>query len=282
MRRTSCSLTSLPAQHPLRRGLLSPTTLALVLPSSSPPPAHSSAANADAAPGATPDPSSFPFTEPQAQDALQQLSTILSHHLGSLTSTIAGYADLLVDTPSVQEQREIAMNVLEASAQIDDLLADLRYFSRPLEPVARPVSVSKLVGDVIDLLAPEDRTRTEPEVHLPADYSVEADPRLLRQALLSLVHNALEATAPPHTVRLHVQRLNASDAAQTVSFDVWNEGEIELERPSDVFLPFFTTRARRLGLGLPIASHIAAQHGGTLALTANSTADGGTCFTLQV
>jgi signal transduction histidine kinase len=219
-----------------------------------------------------------PFSEAEDRDALQQLAALLSHRLGSLTSTISGYADLLVDTPSIQEQREIAMNVLEASMQIDDLLADLKYYSRPLTPVPRTVAVRTVVRDTVDLLDRADRERVYWAVDEAAPREIEADPRLLRQALLSLLHNALEASDSSSIVRLNVE----ADASDALSFDVWNEGEIELPDPQEVFRPFFTTRAQRLGLGLPIAAHIAEQHGGTLHLTSNSAADGGTCFSFRM
>lgn len=227
---------------------------------------------------------SFPFAAQEQQEGMQQLAAVLSHHLGSLTSTISGYADLLVDTPSVQEQREIAMNVLEASTQIDDLLADLRYFSRPLQPVFRTVSVNTVVRDAVDLLDEDARARVQWTVEPTAVREIEADPRLLRQALLSLLHNGLEATAPAGSVQVRVARVEDDEVQgpAATAFDVWNEGEITLDNPADVFQPFFTTRAQSLGLGLSIASRIAEQHGGTLRLASNSSADGGTCFSLRV
>lgn len=224
---------------------------------------------------------SSPFGSPDSDSAVQQLSAVLSHRLGSLTSAIAGYADLLVDTPSVSEQRAIAMNVMEASKQIDDLLADLKYFSSPLEPVLRAVDVQTVVRGAADLADPSARARVNWAVEPNAVSEIEADPRLLRQALLSLLHNAIEASAPSTIVRLHVVPLDDASPL-TLSFDVWNDGEIELPRPDDVFRPFFTTHAQRLGLGLPIATRIAEQHGGTVTLTANEAAEDGTCFSLRI
>jgi signal transduction histidine kinase len=212
---------------------------------------------------------------------LQQLAAVLSHRLGSLTSTIAGYADLLVDTPSVSEQRAIAMNVLEASKQIDDLLADLKYFSSPMEPVMRPVDVRTVVRETADLVEPGARARVKWAVKPDAASEIRADPRLLRQALFSLLQNALEAGASSTVVRLHA--VAPDDASPfALSFDVWNEGEVGLHDPEDMFRPFFTTHAQRLGLGLPIATRIAEQHGGTVALTVNEAAAGGTCFSLRL
>lgn len=213
--------------------------------------------------------------------ALKQLSALLTHRLSTLTSTISGYADLLVDTPSVQEQRQIAMNVLEVSAEINDLLADLRYYSRTLQPVPRTVEVRSLVRDTVALL--DDQSRTRVRLEMPRrPGELRADPQLLRQALLGLLQNALEAAAPHGEVLLCIGRSKSGHDDTTATFEVWNEGTIPLDDPAEIFQPFFTTHAQRLGLGLPIAREIAERHGGTLQLAANSTAAGGTCLALHL
>lgn len=90
---------------------------------------------------------------------MKRLVGVLANQLGTLTSTISGYADLLVEDRPPQEQREIAMNVLEASTRIDDLIADLQHYSRSLEPVARPVPASHVARGAVHLLDSEQRDR---------------------------------------------------------------------------------------------------------------------------
>ncbi len=248
------------------------------------PPSSASSAGPDPSVDETPPPevSSSPFATPRQQDALKQLSSVLTRRLGTLTSTISGYADLLVDTQGDQEQRELAMKVLEATDQINDLLADLRHYSRSMEPAFRPVSVPEVARSAIRLLSTHDRERICQKVEPPADREIEADPRLLRQALLNLLQNALEATDATTDVLLRVAGDDPKAPDPAVAFEVWNDGEIDLDAPRALFQPFYTTRPQRLGLGLPIAAHIAAEHEGTVQLTTNSVAEGGTCFTLRI
>jgi signal transduction histidine kinase len=207
---------------------------------------------------------------------------VLADHLGTLTSSISGYADLLVDGQSSREQREIAMNVLKASTQIDDLLADLQHYSRSLEPASRSVSGSHLARGAVYLLDPEDRARVRSRVEPPAAREFEVDPRLLRQALLNLLQNALDATDESEDVLLRTTMSEEASEESSLAFEVWNSGEICLDDPAKLFRPFYTTRPNRLGLGLSIASHIARQHGGAVQLSANDADEGGTCFTLQL
>ncbi len=212
-------------------------------------------------------------------EALKHLTSVLTRHLAPLANTIARHADRLVDAPDPKRRRESAMDVLAASAQIDDLLAALRHYSRPVDASAQRVPVADVVEDTIGLLDDTAQTRVRMKVEPEADAPIDADPALLRQALLNLLQNGLEATTAPETVLLRAAR---TDAAPQVAFEVWNDGEIEFDDPSVVFQPFYSARPQHLGLGLPIAAHIAEQHDGSLRLTTNSVADGGTCFTLQV
>lgn len=231
---------------------------------------------------AHPETSSFPFTNASQHDALKQLSCVLTRHLGTLTSTISGYADLLVDAHDNQDQREIAMNLMEASTRIDDLLADLRHYSRSLEPAPRTVPIPEIVKGSILLLSDEEQDRVCRKVEPPAAREVDADPRLLRQALLNLLKNALEASDDSEDVLLRAAPDDDERLETAVAFEVWNDGEISVDDPGELFQPFYSTQPQRLGLGLPIATHIAAQHGGTVQLATNSAADGGTCFALRV
>jgi signal transduction histidine kinase len=213
---------------------------------------------------------------------MKRLVGVLANQLGTLTSTISGYADLLVEDRSPQEQREIAMNVLEASTRIDDLIADLQHYSRSLEPVAHPVPASHVARGAVHLLDSEQRDRVRHRIEPPATQTIEVDPRLLRQALLNLLQNALDATDASDDILLRtVVRDEAAEEAP-LAFEVWNSGEISLDDPAKLFRPFYSTRPHHLGLGLPIANQIAARHGGSVQLSANSADEGGTCFTLQL
>lgn len=257
--------------------LFAPVTLSF-MPS---PPASSSTSDPSTEGRSAPESSSFPFTTAARRDALRQLSSVLTTQVSTLTSTISGYADLLVEAQDDQEQREIAMNVLEATTRIDDLLADLRHYSRSLEPAPRTVSVPDVARGAVRLLSDAERARVCQRVEPPAVQEIEADPRLLRQALLNLLQNALEASGDSEDILFRVA--DDGEAPDTaVAFEIWNDGEISLDDPTRMFQPFYSTRPQCLGLGLPITARIADQHGGTVELTENSAAAGGTCFTLRI
>ncbi len=215
---------------------------------------------------------------PYHEESIAHLSVVLAHRLRGLVAGIEGFADLLNDTLMDADQRALAMKIMEGAARIESVLADLQLYGESLDPVMLPVRVDEVVKD---LFVPLEAARGE-EIATRIDDDAAAcmlcgDPFLLRQVLLLLLQNALEADRGRATVRLDVLAKPAD-----VRFDVWNGGTIDVENaPEAVFTPFFTTKAHNLGVGLSIARRIARLHGASVALTCND-ADRGTCFTLTL
>lgn len=220
---------------------------------------------------------SAPNDVPATPDGIAALTHILAHRLNGLVSTIETYADLLIDTLNTREQRAMALGVFEAAAQIERVVADLKRYGQAVEPVLQPVCLETFAQALPPLFAAADAARLRFDVDAPAGSPVQADPVLLRQAVMVLVQNALDAAPPPAaiTLRLHLD-------GEGARLSVWNEGAIaEAETEARLFQPFFTTKAQNLGVGLPLARRIAQAHGGSLRLV-TSDACAGTCFELRL
>jgi len=233
--------------------------------------------------GASPsEPSSSLSSSPDAslhdEALLENLAGRLSHHLRSLVSSIEGYTDLLNETLGSPEQRELSLRILEGTARIEGLVADLRRYAQPAAPLFCPIMPQRVVADLRALLHADQWARLQINIEAASERAFWVDPVLLRQTLLILVQNALEA-APGPPVRLSMDRTEDPD---TVRFTVWNSGTIPVENAeARVFEPFFTTKPSRLGIGLAIAKRIAERHMGTLTLEANSETEG-TAFALTL
>lgn len=203
--------------------------------------------------------------------ALQELAHILAHRLRGLVAGIEGYADLLTDTLETREQRECTLRIVEGTVRIERVLAELQVFSQPVALACVPLTGEEVITGALSVLEEHDAARVE-VADAPA-MALHADPRLLRQALLILLQNALEASKGP--IRL---ALTAGD--DEVCFAVWNEGVIAVEDAQRrVFVPFYTTKAQNMGVGLAMARRIAVAHAGTLVLAGNDPVDG-VCFRL--
>jgi len=103
-----------------------------------------------------------------------------------------------------------------------------------------------------------------------------ADAGQLRQVVLNLVRNALEAAKPGGRVRVRVE-----SAAPGPRIHVWDSaGAIPPADLDRIFEPFFTTRDRGTGLGLSTAHSIVQAHGGTISVS--SAPQQGTEFVVEL
>jgi len=206
----------------------------------------------------TPHPFGGGALTPTADRSVSDLALVLAHRLRSLLGGVQAAGELLVDAVA-DEDRPLVFDVLEGTAAIERVLADLVRYTHRLEPVAYPLCLAALAADVAGALAPADAARVR--IASTGDTPIVGDRVLLQQAVLALLQNALEA-APGAAVDLEIERLDAAGAG-AAALRVTQPGTLPVE-PSRALDPFYTTKPQHLGLGLPLARHIAEAHGGGL------------------
>jgi signal transduction histidine kinase len=170
----------------------------------------------------------------------------------------------------------IAQIVKDEIHRLDRMVQDFLAFARPRPIEPRPIDVNHLVRSVLALVAPEVETRrvdvaTELD---PALGSVSGDAERLRQVLLNLVRNALEAMPGGGRLILRCRQ----GAAENAEIDVEDTG-VGFAEDLPVFDAFFTTKEKGTGLGLSIVHRIVTDHGGTIRVRSGA---GGTCFSLSL
>jgi signal transduction histidine kinase len=172
--------------------------------------------------------------------------------------------------------RPIAHIIKSEIDRLDRLVREFLAFARPhpLEP--KPVDVGELLASVAVLIAPEaEAARIVIAVEVGAGLpAVLGDGERLRQVLLNLTRNAIEAMAE----RGGRLRLGARPSDAGVDIDVEDDGP-GFGEDLPVFDAFFTTKSHGTGLGLAIVHRIIADHGGTIRVESRP---GRTCFTLAL
>lgn len=179
-----------------------------------------------------------------------------SHELRSPLARLKMAVSMLPDAPPAQRdrlQREIATNIAELDALVDEVLLASRLDAHP-----------SLARDPVDLLAlaAEEAARVDAAVEGPA-VTVGGDERLLRRALRNLLENARRYGGGDVRVRL-------DRAPAGVELRVLDRGpgvpEAFRERIFEAFfrLPGHAEKAGGVGLGLSLVRQIAQRHGGSV------------------
>lgn len=205
--------------------------------------------------------------------SLGEMAAVLAHEIRNPLTSMKGHAQLLAERlASGTREREKADRVVGEAVRLEQLTADLLSFIRSENIERRSVDPRAVVE-----AAAEDVGRERVEIDAaaaPDGWSL--DPRLMQQALVNLLRNALQASPDggPATVSIAV------DAGRLVlAVRDRGEGVAESDREK-VFEPFYTTRVRGTGLGLPVARRIVTLHGGRISITRHP--EGGAVFRMAI
>jgi len=198
---------------------------------------------------------------------LVALSGAIAHELKNPLASIQGLAVLLARRfPEGGREAEQAGVLLGEVRRMGAILEEFLNFSRPVHGLSlRTVNPSAVLAEAAAL---HEGVAAERGVHLdvrPASTpALTADPRKLKQVLVNLIQNALDASPPGGRV---VLRVGPADTGVGARFTVEDEGPgLAADVRGRLFTPGATTKAAGSGLGLVVARAIAEQHGGALAL----------------
>jgi signal transduction histidine kinase len=195
--------------------------------------------------------------------AIGQLAASLAHEIRNPLASIEGAAELLRPGAVSDDMREEFVQIIKKeSKRLSRLLTELLDFARPRTPEYQETSLEGIVSSVANLVGVSaGKQNVEIRQYLsPSLPKIDCDPEQLRQVLLNLTMNALQAMPDGGKIDLRVYPQNAS-----VAIEVRDEGPgIAAADVTKLFSPFYTTKKDGTGLGLAIAQKIMIAHGGLI------------------
>src|SRR5246127_34138 len=197
--------------------------------------------------------------------AWQRLVRVLGHEMNNslapIKSLAASLESLLRREPLPTDWKEDASSGLNSIAsRADSLSRFLQAYTRLTKlppPQKQDIDIPKLIQRVVDL-----EPRLKVEVLAGPQTVIRADAAQIEQALINLVHNAVDASLETHGN----VTLGWREKGNCVEILVEDEGP-GIMNPANLFVPFFTTKPEGSGIGLPLSRQIAEAHDGTLVLT---------------
>ncbi len=193
--------------------------------------------------------------------AMEAMGAQVAHEIKNPLTAIKGLSDLLAESAERPDDRKKLEVMSGEVARIERILQDYLSFSRPLGELTRElVDVADTLRSFEGLLG-HRAERAGVSLDLAgASLVARVDARRVKEAVLNLVLNALEATARGGTVRVSWERI---DGAVAVTVEDTGRGMSEAVA-TRVGEAFFTTREGGTGLGVRLARRVAEEHGGAL------------------
>jgi PAS domain S-box-containing protein len=211
--------------------------------------------------------------------AVGQLVSGVAHEVNNPLNAILGFADLLMEDPTLPEaaRKELGV-VLQEAQRSKQIVQNLLSFARQMPPQRKPVQINPILRRTVQLRA-YDLHNHGVEVVERLDERlprVVGDAQQLQQVFLNIVNNAYDAVRgtgrPP---RLEITSSRQGDAVEVLFRDNGQGIAPPLER---IFEPFFTTKevGKGTGLGLSICYGIVHEHGGEISCHNNPDGRGAT------
>lgn len=188
-------------------------------------------------------------------ESWERMTRVLTHEIMNAVAPVASISQSLLrradvaSTPLEEGIRAIHNTSQHLTAFVDSY----RKFSQLQKPDIGSVHLASLVRDVAVLYP-----TLQWDCAVADDIMVSADPNMLRQILVNLTKNAIEANAC---------RIGIEATTSPTKLYVSNDGQpIPAEAQHSIFVPFFTTKRSGSGIGLSLSRRIMLQQGGTLEL----------------
>jgi signal transduction histidine kinase len=222
--------------------------------------------------------------ETERQAFVGTLAAGLAHEMRNPLSTLRMHLELLKEdwaSPVTERERAGARRldgILQETKRLEDTLADFLRFAVKQQLQRAPVDLVTMIRELTDFVGPNlQRHGLRLESSCAPDLPIlQADPGLLRHAVLNLLLNACEASRAGDTVTLRAERDGRQVAIRVVDRGTGIEPQ-HLER---IFEVYFSTKPSGTGLGLPTAKRIVEQHGGTISV--ESAPSRGSTFTIRL
>lgn len=204
-----------------------------------------------------------------------QLAAGIAHEIRNPLTSMKGFLQLL--QAGVERNEAYYKIMIDEINKIETITSELLFISKPLTDNKKKELVDQMVEDVVVLLRPQARLKNIDLKWEPtSNHSIYCDRSQIKQVLINLIKNAIEAMKESGTIKIELHETDAH-----IEINVVDEGPgIPEEIIHKLGEPFFTTKQSGTGLGLMITKQILAHHDGNMEVFQNK--EKGSTFQIQL
>jgi signal transduction histidine kinase len=199
--------------------------------------------------------------EQAALARLGEMAAVIAHEVKNPLAGVRGAIEVIGNRlPQASRDTAVVKEIVARIDTLNELMKDLLLFARPPQPRPALVDVATLIATTADLLSGDPTLKG---VRVEIDGSAPplmADAELLKIVFVNLLVNGAQATQDRGPIRVSVRSV---DSECHIAFSDRGPG-IPPEIREKIFTPFFTTKSRGTGLGLPTSKRLIEAHSGSI------------------
>ncbi len=195
--------------------------------------------------------------------SIGQALSFVTHEVRNPLVVIGGFARSLLRQDWLPQEGREKLEIIRSEVQrLEGLLQEIQDFSKPLRLRKERLDLVPFLEQTLSLFKDSgDYPGVEFLLEARGQLWLRVDPERLRQVLINLIKNSLEAMGFKGKVVLSAKEVSE----ETVEIAVQDTGEgISPERSEELFQPFVTSKPGGTGLGLPLCRKIVRDHGGDI------------------
>jgi two-component system, NtrC family, sensor histidine kinase HydH len=215
--------------------------------------------------------------EQTALARLGEMAAVIAHEVKNPLAGVRGAIQVIGSRlPKDSKDAVVVTEIVSRIDALNELMKDLLLFARPPQARLAPVDLAGLIRTTADLLRGDPALKGV-AVRVHGDVAaLDADAELLKIVFQNLLVNGAQAMHGQGTIDITLESVDS-----LCQVTVRDDGPgIPAEVLGKIFTPFFTTKARGTGLGLPTAKRLVEAHAGTITITCPP--EGGTTVVVEL